>query len=202
MKNLQVIFPLLTSLLLSSVALAQAGSLPDAPQPQDSVSTQLQSTSAANTEESTSKSAPPSDENKLLSQALPYPRFPRGPMGPPRGRAYPRAFAPPPPALSPIGALIGFGFGAALGASASGDHTSAGRVAGALIGGGLCALIGGAIGGGFALVHSHNFRDWESKHPSRPGRRDLVRPREPDMEASSVPASSTAATMADTGGTE
>jgi len=185
MKNLQVISPLLTSLLLGSVALAQAGSLPDAPQPQDSASTQLQSTSAANTEESTPPSDPQSDENKLRSQARPYPRYPRGPMGPPRGRAYPRAFAPPPPALSPVGALIGFGFGAALGASASGDHTSAGRVAGGLIGGGLCALIGGAIGGGFSLVHSHNYRDWDDAQ-ERKHHKPVTLPIEPDVEASSA----------------
>jgi hypothetical protein len=197
MKNLQVISPLLTSLLLGSVALAQAGNLPDAPQPQNSASTQLQSTPAADSDESAKEAGGAT----LISQARPYPRFPRGPMGPPRGRAYPWAFAPPPPALSPIGALIGFGAGAALGASASGDQTARGRVAGALIGGGLCALIGGAIGGGFSLVHSHNFRDWESKHPGKPGQHDLARPREPDVEASSVPASSTA-TSADTGGTE
>jgi hypothetical protein len=201
MKNLQVISPLLASLLLGSVALAQAGSLPDAPQPQDSASTQLQSTSAANTAESAPQSDPPSDENKLLSQARPYPRYPRGPMGPPRGRAYPRAFAPPPPALSPIGALIGFGFGAALGASASGDHTSAGRVAGGLIGGGVCALIGGAIGGGFSLVHSHNFRGWDDAQ-ERKHHKPVPRPIEPDVEASSVPASSTVATTAEAGGTE
>jgi hypothetical protein len=202
MKSLQVISSLLTSLLLGSVALAQAGSLPDAPQPQHPASTQLESSPAANTEASSQQSTPPSDESKLLSQARPYPRFPRGPMGPPRGRAYPRAFAPPPPALSPVGALIGFGFGAALGAAASGDHTSAGRVAGGLIGGGICALIGGAIGGGFSLVHSHNFRDWESKHPSRHDRRNLERPRESDVEASSLPISSKETTTEGTGDTE
>jgi len=187
MKNLQVISSLLTSLLLGSVALAQTGSLPDAPQPHDPASAQLESTPAAHTEESTSQSAPQADENKLLSQARPYPRFPRGPMGPPRGRAYPRAFAPPPPALSPIGALIGFGFGAALGASASGDHTSAGRVAGALIGGGLCALIGGAIGGVFSLAHSHNYRDWDDAQ-ERKHHKPVPRRGEPDVEASSNPA--------------
>jgi hypothetical protein len=192
MKNLQVISPLLTSLLLGSVALAQAGSLPEAPQPQGPASTQLQSSSAANPEESTSQSDPLSDENKLLSQARPYPQYPRGPMGPARGRAYPRAFAPPPPALSPVGALIGFGFGAALGAAGSGDHTSGARVAGALIGGGLCALIGGAIGGGFSLVHSHNYRDWDEAR-DRKHHKVIPRRGEPDVEASSTPAQAASA---------
>jgi hypothetical protein len=186
MKNLQVVSPLLT-LLLGSIALAQAGNLPEAPQPQDSESTQLQSTPVANSEES----AQPSGDNKLMSQARPYPRFPRRPVGPPRGRVYRSAYSPaypPPPALSPVGALIGFGFGAALGAAGSGDHTSGGRVAGAL------------IGGGFSLVHSHNFREWEGKQPSRPDRRDLQRPRESDVDASSGPASSTVTTAMQTGG--
>jgi len=54
-----------------------------------------------------------------------------------------------------------FGAGAALGASASGDQTARGRVAGGLIGGTLCALIGGAIGRSFSLDTSHNYHDWD-----------------------------------------
>jgi hypothetical protein len=180
MKNLRVISPLLTSLLLGSVALAQAGNLPDAPQPQNSDSTQIQSTRAAEALESTQQS----DDNTLISQARPYPRSPRGPMGPPPGRAYPSAFAPPRPPLSPIGALIGFGAGAALAAASTQDHTTGARVAAGLLGGGLCALFGGAIGHSFSAIHSHNFEQWDDAHNKR---RDVhaPHPSEPDTQASS-----------------
>ena len=161
MKNLPVLSPLLTSLLFGSMALAQAGNLPDAPQPQETATTDVPLAQSPATETPATQTPNPaeqSSENRLVSQAAPFPRFPRGPMPPPRGRAYPSAFAPRPPALSPIGALIGFGAGAALGASRSGDQTARGRVAGGLIGGTLCALIGGAIGHAFSAV-GHNFHD-------------------------------------------
>jgi len=191
MKNLQVLSPLLTSLLLASMALAQAGNLPDAPQPQGAASTgvQLAQTPATQTPNS---AAQQSGENKIITQAAPFPRSPRGPM-PPRGRTYPSAFAPRPPALSPVGALIGFGAGAALGATASGDQTARGRVAGGLIGGALCALIGGAIGRAFP-VGGHNFHDWhddwhdQDDAHERKHHKPVPRPVEPDMEASSAPA--------------
>jgi hypothetical protein len=138
MKNTIVISPLLMTLLFASVALAQARNpnLPDAPQPQASASTRSEPTPVAG------RGA--SGEDKLIRQARQYPRGPRRPMGPRRGHAYP-AF-PPPPALSPVGALIGFGVGAAAGASNSGESTVGTHVALGLIGGGLGALIGGAIG--------------------------------------------------------
>lgn len=190
MKNLQLISPLFTSLLLGSMALAQAGGLPDAPAPQDSASAQR--TVQAPTTQTPNPPAQQSAGNKIVSQAGPYPRFPRGPMAPVRGRAYPSAFAPRPPALSPLGALIGFGAGAALGAAASGDQTARGRVAGGLIGGALCALIGGAIGRSFSLVISHNYHDWDDAQGDDPRagkhREPLPRPLEPDVEASSTPA--------------
>lgn len=50
------------------------------------------------------------------------------------------------PGLSPAGALIGFGVGAALGASASQDSSGRARLASGLIVGAIGALIGGAIG--------------------------------------------------------
>jgi hypothetical protein len=188
MKNLQVISPLLTSLLLGSVALAQAGPLPDAPRPQNLASTQAESTPVGNGLESTR----PSADNTLISQARPYPRFPRGPMGPPRGRAYPSAFAPPRPPLSPIGALIGFGVGAGLAVAGSQDHTTKDRVAIGLFGGGLCALFGGAIGHSFSVIHSHNFEQWDDAHNKR---RDVhaPHPSEPDTQASSPRPQTTAA---------
>jgi hypothetical protein len=91
-----------------------------------------------------------------------------------------------------MGALIGFGAGAALGASASGDQTARGRVAGGLIGGTLCALIGGAIGHAFSAVGTnfhdkYNWRDWDDAQ-QRKHRNPVPRPLEPDVEASSAPA--------------
>src|SRR5580692_7489343 len=195
MKNLPVLSPLLTSLLFGSMALAQAGNLPDAPQPQETATTDVPLAQSPATETpaiQTPNPAEQSSENRLVSQAAPFPRSPRGPMPPPRGRAYPSAFAPRPPALSPIGALIGFGAGAALGASRSGDQTARGRVAGGLIGGTLCALIGGAIGHAFSAVGTnlhdkYNWRDWDDAQ-QRKHRNPVPRPLEPDVEASSAPA--------------
>jgi hypothetical protein len=88
--------------------------------------------------------------------------------------------------------LIGFGAGAALGATASGDQSTRGRVAAGLIGGGLCALIGGAIGHAFSAV-GHNFhdrRDWDDWDDAqeRKHRKPAPRPLEPDVDASSAPA--------------
>jgi hypothetical protein len=182
MKNLHALSPLLTSLLLVSMAPAQ-GSLPDAPQPQNSAPTgvQVAQTPATQTANPTMQQSP---ENKLITQAG-FPRATRGPMPPPRGRAYPSAFAPRPPALSPLGVLIGFGAGAALGATAAGDQTTRGRVAGALIGGSLCALIGGAIGHAFSAV-GHNFHDshdWDDAQ-ERKRHKPVPRPLELDVEAS------------------
>jgi hypothetical protein len=191
MKNLQVISALLTSLLFGAMALAQAGNLPDAPQPQDAATTDVplaQSPASETPVTQTPNPAEQSSVNKLVSQAAPFPRSPRVPMPPPRGRAYPSAFSPRPPALSPIGALIGFGAGAALGASASGDQTARGRVAGGLIGGTLCALIGGAIGHAFSAV-GHNFHDrndWDDAQ-ERKHHKPVPRPLEPDLDASSAP---------------
>jgi hypothetical protein len=138
MKNLEFLSPLLMSLLLASVALAQAGSpdAPDAPQPQPSVAARPEPTPAAGTGSS--------GEDRLISHARQYPRGPCGPMEPHRGHAYPGF--PPPPGLSPVGALIGFGVGAAAGAGNANDGTVGAHVALGLIGGGLGALIGGAIG--------------------------------------------------------
>ena len=197
MKNHQVLSLLLTSLLLASMAMAQAGNLPEAPQSQDPSSTDVQLIRSPSTQSSTAKppstqtpneSTQQSGENKIITQAAPFPRSPRGPMPPPRGRAYPSAFAPRPPALSPLGALIGFGTGAALGATASGDQTTRGRVVAGLIGGSLCALIGGAIGHAFSAV-GHNFRDghdWDDAQ-ERKHRKPVPRPLKPDADASAEP---------------
>ena len=197
MKNLQALSLLLTSLLLASMAMAQAGNLPEAPQSQDPSSTDVQLIRSPSAQSSTTKppstqtpneSTQQSGENKIITQAAPFPRSPRGPMPPPRGRAYPSAFAPRPPALSPLGALIGFGTGAALGATASGDQTTRGRVVAGLIGGSLCALIGGAIGHAFSAV-GHNFRDrhdWDDAQ-ERKHRKPVPRPLKPDADASAEP---------------
>lgn len=137
---------MLMSLLLASVALAQAGSpeLPDAPQPQASALAQSEKTPDAN--------AGASDENTLIGQAGRYPRFPRRPVRPSRGYAY--RPAAPMPGLSPVGALIGFGVGAGLGARGSQDGSASARVASGLIIGAIGALIGGAIGAAPPLLHA------------------------------------------------
>src|ERR1700722_6734400 len=199
MKNLQVLSSLLTSVLLASMALAQAGNLPDAPQPRDTASTDLELAQSPATETPATRTpvgqapnyaAQQSGENKIISQATPFPRSPRGPMPPPRGRAYPSAFAPRPPALSPLGPLIGFGAGAALGATASGDQTTRGRVAGALIGGSIRPLSRGATRPAFSAV-GHNFHDryaWRDLDDAqqRKHRKPVPRPFEPDVDASSA----------------
>jgi hypothetical protein len=195
MKNLQALSPLLTSLLLASMALAQAGGLPDAPTPQDSASEQRSAHAptrhAPTTEAPSHQAADPAAQstgNEIITQAAPFPRATRRPTPPPRGRAYPSAFAAPrPPALSPVGALIGFGAGAALGAAASGDQTARGRVAGALIGGTLCALIGGAIGRSFSLRSSHHYHDWDDAQ-KRKHHKPVPRPIEPEVNASATQA--------------
>jgi hypothetical protein len=143
MKNLNVIAPLLASLLLGGMALAQepVKVIPEAPQPQNIPATQ--EPIAAYGEDSAG--------NAIIGQFRRYPQLHRGPIRSSRGQAYPSAYASAPrPPFSVLGALIGFGVGAAIGASGS-DHsgtTLGGRV---LIGGTIFAVIGGAIGG--ALPH-------------------------------------------------
>jgi hypothetical protein len=85
--------------------------------------------------------------------------------------------------------LIGFGAGAALGATASGDQTTRGRVAGALIGGSLCALIGGAIGHAFSAVgyNFHDRHDWDDAQ-KRKHRKPVPRRLEPNVDASAASA--------------
>ena len=145
MKNLRAISPFLVSLLLGSVALAQATNppVPDAPQPQDSALAQPELTPGSNTRAST--------EEKLISQARRYPRSPHRPVRPSRGRVYASGYSSP-PGLSPLGALIGFGAGAVIGASNPADGTLRAHVTLGLIGGTVGALIGGVIGGAFPHV--------------------------------------------------
>src|SRR5258708_32456296 len=145
MKNLRAISSLLVSVLLGSVALAQAGtpSVPDAPQPQDSALAQPNLTPPSN--------AGASSEDKLVSQARRYPRHPRRPAHSSGGRVYSSGYSSP-PGLSPLGALIGFGVGAAIGASNPADGTVRAHVALGLIGGTVGAFIGGVIGIAFPHV--------------------------------------------------
>lgn len=139
MKNLRTIPPVLVSLLLVSMALAQAGNpnLPDAPQPQNSDSAQSELAPASN--------ARAASDGKLVSQARQHPRFPCRPVHHSGGQVYASRYSSP-PGLSPVGALIGFGVGAGLGASASQDGSAGARVASGLIVGAIGAVIGGAIG--------------------------------------------------------
>jgi hypothetical protein len=148
MKNIKIFAYFFMPLLFASLALAQHGNadLPDAPQPQASTAEQAETTAVAATGDR--------GKSQMIAQAGRYPRAPRGPMRP-RGRAYPGGFAPPPPpALSPVGALIGFGIGATIGASHSADGTVQGHVALGLIVGAVGALMGGAIGGANPFFHA------------------------------------------------
>lgn len=187
-----------------SMALAQSGNLPDAPRPRGS--TQGQST--ATSKPSAQQSVQQDTGDAVVTQARPFPPFPRGPMGFPRGSMGPHrgpmsrgpmvarrgryyrspyrpAFSPQPslPEFSPVGALIGLGMGAAIGAAGTANHTAQDRVTAAVIGGGLFALFGGIIGGN----HGHSYREWERAHHNDHNLTTL-RPSEPAVEASSVPA--------------
>ena len=159
MKNTKFFSPLMW-LLLGSVALAQAGiaDVPGAPQPQDPDTTKIK---AAKIEPTAQPKAGLSSEGTLISQARRYPQLHPGRMERP-GQAYRSHY--PMPGLSPMGALIGFGAGAALGASKSQDGTSGGRVLGGLLLGGLGALIGGAIGNVPPFWHSR--RNYPGYGPS------------------------------------
>jgi hypothetical protein len=128
------------SLLLGSMALAQAGNPPvppDTPQPQVSASSPSEAAPITKTGAS--------GESKLITQARRYPRFPRRPVRPSHARISRSEFSSP-PGLSPIGALIGFGAGAVLGASNPQAGTVRAHVALGLIGGSIGAFIGGVIG--------------------------------------------------------
>jgi hypothetical protein len=146
MKNLQFVSPLFTSLLFGSMAAAQARNLPapEAPQPQESASAETQITTAPD--------AAKPGEDKLIAQARRYPRLADRPVGSRRGM-YSPGFPPPPP-LSPIGVLIGFGAGAAIGASNPADGTVKGHIALGLIGGTIGAFIGGAIAAANPFLHT------------------------------------------------
>jgi hypothetical protein len=184
MKNVRVLSPLLISLSLASAALAQAGSpeVPDTPQPQSSVAAQPESSPVAG--------VGASGEDKLISQARHYPRGPRRPMGPHRGYAY-QGF-PPPPGLSPVGALIGFGIGAAAGASNCGQSTVGTHVALGLIGGGLGALIGGAIGAvANPFLHTRRvYRPSGTDEDEEAGLRSNAKKAHPQQSVSARPAPS------------
>ena len=187
MKNLRIP-SLILSTFLTSAALAQTSNLPEAPEPPDSTSAQPALDAAPDQSTySSSKDSPGKDD--AIAQAGTYPRFPRRPMPGPRGGGYPAVFPAPPPPLSPVGALIGFGVGGVLGAVGSGDQTGRGRLAGGLIGGGICDQIGGGIGAAYSAFHPHNNsnseRDWnDAQHKNRP----MVTPAtEPPVVASNAP---------------
>ena len=145
MKNLSVMSPLLASLLLGAMALAQEPmQIPEAPQPQNT--TENRQPTEAKDEDSGGKD--------VVSQFRRYPQIHRGQIRATRGPAYSSAYAPTPPPFSPLGALIGFGVGAAIGASGSdrSGTTLGGRV---IIGGTIFAVIGGVIGTAFPHVRRH-----------------------------------------------
>jgi hypothetical protein len=154
MKNTKIFSPLMW-LLLGTVAFAQAGSTdaPEAPLPQDPDTAKIEAAKIepAKIESSSNSNAGSSSEGRLISQARRYPQLHPGRMRPP-GQAY-RSHSPM-PGLSPLGALIGFGAGAALGASKSQDQSASARAVIGLFVGGIGALIGGAIGTAPPFWHS------------------------------------------------
>jgi hypothetical protein len=153
MKNTKIFSPFMW-LLLGTVAFAQAGSadVPEAPQPQDPDTARIEAkTEPAKIESSSNSNIGSSSEGRLISQARQYPQLHPGRMRPP-GQVY-RSHSPM-PGLSPLGALIGFGAGAALGASKSQDQSASARAVIGLFAGGIGALIGGAIGSAPPFWHS------------------------------------------------
>jgi hypothetical protein len=155
MKNTKIFSPLMWLLLLGSVALAQAGNadVPETPQPQESATAKIEAAKveATKIEPTAETTAGASSEGRLISQARRYAQLHPGRMQPP-GQAY-RSRSPM-PGLSPLGALIGFGAGAALGASKSQDQSASARAVIGLFAGGIGALIGGAIGTAPPFWHS------------------------------------------------
>jgi hypothetical protein len=149
-KHLQVFGSFLTSLLLVSSVLAQSGDREAANQ----LANQADITAARSRYVQTEDlSDGPSDGQAYAQLRRPSPR----PSLPPRigypQRGYPAMWRGGSPKHAAIGALIGFGLGAALGAKFNTDHHGGAGVKAALLFGTFGALIGATAGNSFGPMH-------------------------------------------------
>jgi hypothetical protein len=175
MKNLRIVALVLAVPILVSAALGQADTAQTASEAPSAAlaAARCQYTPAEESCHALSIPEPAdnkTDDTTLQAQTprhMPGPPFrPHRPMGGPRYR-YPGNGQPGMWATegnsrhAVIGGLIGFGLGAALGASA--DTNVRGRVAASLVVGSLGALIGAVAGYGVPSYHSHNQRPWDDK---------------------------------------
>ena len=165
MKNLQIVAFLLTAAVWAPPVLGQTKDSRSAAAPAVEITAaRCQYTPAEAACVALNEGSRQSNDTTTVAQ-LPRrmpgpPRYPRRPpMGPP-GRPYSSYWAPEGDSgHAAIGALIGFGLGAAAGASA--DTDARGRVGAALVGGSLCALLGAVIGHGIPSFHHHYHRGWD-----------------------------------------
>jgi hypothetical protein len=180
MKNLRLTFYALSFLLLNLFAIAHsAGQVQDETSPEDlkakaeisaarCLYTQADEGCAAKGEAAQFSGASKNDATvaQLPRHRLMPPQRPGGPVGRP-GPAYSRGWPEPPNRAVAIGALVGFGLGAAAGATANTD--AHGRVLTSLLGGSLGALMGAAFGhavSGLLMITPHNHNPWPDEDES------------------------------------
>jgi hypothetical protein len=166
MKNLRIIALLLTAPLITSMTLAQTSDSPIETNLPVSVATaRCQYTPAEQSCVGLTKSS----QNKHSDETSTVAQFPRRMPGPPfRPRrppmAHPRGAYPgyPGMAMEPsgrhvlIGALIGFGLGAAAGAKANTDQHPGAGVKAAFLVGSIGGLLGAAVGAAVPSFHARN----------------------------------------------
>ena len=105
---------------------------------------------------------PDPDTKAMVAQSQFPRRMPRPPMRPPRPpmthprAGYPGMWMEPTPRHAAIGALIGFGLGAAAGAKANTDQHPGMGFKAALFGGGIGAMLGAVIGAAIPSFHSRD----------------------------------------------
>jgi hypothetical protein len=166
MRNLQVLaFLLLAPVLLRPVALAQTNE----PQTESAL---LPSVAAARCQYAPAEAACHSasggqaDSNAGATTAQLPPRVPtrmhppRAPRPFPQG-GYPRQWMAPNPRDTAIGAAIGFGLGAAIGAKAGWCQPAGTAMKTSLLIGGIGALVGGGLGS----IPSFQARNWHHHGP-------------------------------------
>jgi hypothetical protein len=166
MKSVRIFAPLLMAVLSGSPALAQMA---------DTGLTSAQVAARCQYTPKDSACAGPdhpgsqtNGEVILAQRRMPGPPLGlRRPMGGPGPGYPPQYWGPGSGNHAAIGAVIGFGLGAAAGATAKTD--ARGRVVASLLGGSLCALMGAAIGHGIPSFHS----SWRRRsYPIDPGPND------------------------------
>jgi hypothetical protein len=180
MRHIKHIHILLASLLMASVTFAQTrdGQAPDNAPAENAVS-------AARSRYIQTADTAPDVDNTTLAQL--HRGGPARPFPPQRG--YPRGTYQTPwmhhsgagPIL--IGAAIGFGAGAALGASRS-AHNGTPVGGGIIVGGGLFGLLGGCVGkavGDFHALHYSYVHRRGTDRPSLPGNRPDDQPEDDEQ---------------------